>query len=61
MSVKTLILDGGDTLDGVARKLKLNDTPDGKCITISSPSGVIAVLDRAQIHNLAMYLQERLK
>jgi len=61
VSVKTLILDGGDTLDGVARKLKLNDTPDGKCITISSPSGVIAVLDRAQIHNLAMYLQERLK
>jgi len=60
MSAKELIIDGGDTLDGVARKLRLNDTPDEKCVTISNPSGVLAVLDRRQQHMLVLYLQERL-
>jgi len=60
MSAQSIILDGGDTLDGQARKLRLNDTPDGTCVTISTPAGVVAVLDRTQQHVLAMYLQERL-
>lgn len=60
MSVETLILDGGDTLDGVPRKLRLNDTPDGRCVTVSTPGGVVAVLDRHQQHMLVLYLQERL-
>lgn len=60
MSAKELIIDGGDTLDGAARKLRLNDTPDGTCVTISNPSGILAVLDRRQMHMLAMYLTERI-
>ncbi len=60
MSARELILDGGDTLDGAARKLRLNDTPDGKCVTISTPAGIMAVLDRRQQHMLVLYLQERL-
>jgi hypothetical protein len=60
MSAQSLILDGGDTLDGVSRKLRLNDTPDGKCVTVSAGGGVVAVLDRRQQHMLALYLQERL-
>jgi len=61
MSAKELILDGGDTLDGAARKLRLNDTPDGTCITVSTPAGIVAVLDRRQQHMLMLYLQERLQ
>jgi hypothetical protein len=62
MSVKELIIDGGDTLDGRARKLRLNDTPDGTCVTISSPYyGIVAVLNHRQMHMLSMYLQERLE
>lgn len=60
MSTRELILDGGDTLDGVPRKLRLNDAPDGQCVTIQTPSGVVAVLDRRQQHMLVLYLQERL-
>lgn len=60
MSTQTLILDGGDTLDGVQRKLRLNDAPDGTCVTISTLAGVVAVLDRRQQHKLVLYLQERL-
>jgi hypothetical protein len=60
MSAKEMILDGGDTLDGVARKLRLNDAPDGTCVTVSTPGGVVAVLDRRQQHMLMMYLQERI-
>jgi hypothetical protein len=61
-SAKELILDGGERLDGSARMLRLNDTPDGTCVTISIPDqrGVVAVLDRAQQHMLTLYLQERL-
>jgi hypothetical protein len=59
MSAKELILDGGDTLDGNARKLRLNDTPDGTCVTVSTPAGIVAVLDRRQQHMLFLYLQER--
>lgn len=59
MSAKELILDGGDRLDGHARKLRLNDTPDGTCVTISTPAGIVAVLDRRQQHLLMLYLQER--
>jgi hypothetical protein len=62
MSAKELILDGGDTLDGVARKLRLNDTPDMTCVTVSSPGiGIVAVLNRAQQYSLMLYLSERLK
>lgn len=61
MSAKELILDGGDTLDGAARKLRLNDTPSGQCVTISTPAGIVAVLDRRQQHMLVLYLQERLQ
>ncbi len=61
MSARELILDGGDRLDGSTRKLKLNDTSSGECVCIMSPEeGVLAVLDRTQMHMLAMYLQERL-
>lgn len=60
MLAKSLILDGGDTLDGCSRKLRLNDTPDGTCVTISVPSGVVAVLDRKQQRELVAYLAERL-
>lgn len=59
-TTKELILDGGDTLDGAARKLRLNDTPDKTCVTVSTPGGVVAVLDRAQQHMLMLYLQDRL-
>jgi hypothetical protein len=63
MSAKELILDGGDRLDGSARKLKLNDTPDGACVTVSIPDqrGIVAVLDRRQQHMLFLYLRERLE
>lgn len=60
MSAQSLILDGGDAIDGHSRKLRLNDTPDGKCVTISIPAGIVAVLDRHQQHMLVLYLQERL-
>lgn len=60
MSARELILDGGDTLDGTPRKMRLNDTPDRRCVTVSTPAGVVAVLDRRQQHMLVMYLQERL-
>ena len=62
MSTKELILDGGERLDGSARKLRLNDTPDGTCVTVSVPDqrGIVAVLDRTQQHMLMLYLQERL-
>jgi hypothetical protein len=58
---KELIVDGGETLDGSARKLKLNDTPDETCITISTPAGIVAVLDRHQQQRMYLYLQERLQ
>lgn len=61
MSAQSIIIDGGDTLDGVARKLRLNDTPDGRGVTVSSGGGVVAVLDRGQMHVLMQYLQERLR
>jgi hypothetical protein len=61
MSARELILDGGDTLDGAARKLRLNDTPDGTCVTVSTPAGIVAVLDRRQQHMLLLYLEERLR
>lgn len=61
MGTKELILDGGDTLDGAARKLRLNDTPDGTCVTVRTPAGIVAVLDRTQQHMLMLYLQERLQ
>ena len=61
MSVKELILDGGDRVDGSARKLRLNDTPDGKGVAVSIPErGIVAVLDRNQQHLLMLFLQERL-
>jgi len=56
-----LILDGGEKLDGNSRLLKLNDTPSGDCVTISTPKeGVIAVLDRGQQRKLVAYLAMRL-
>ena len=59
--MKEFILDGGEQLDGKSRLLKLNDTPDGECITISTPlAGVIAVLDRNQQRELVAYLAKRL-
>lgn len=58
---KKLILDGGYTLDGAARKLRLNDTPSGECVTVSTPAGIVAVLDRRQQHMLMLYLQERIE
>lgn len=61
MGTRELILDGGDTLDGAARKLRLNDTPDRTCITVSTPAGIVAVLDRRQQHMLMLYLKERLE
>lgn len=62
MSAKELILDGGDRLDGSARKLRLNDTPDGTCVTIRTPEeGIVAVLNRHQQHMLMLYLQERIQ
>jgi hypothetical protein len=63
MGTKELILDGGERLDGSARKLRLNDTPDGTCVTVSIPDqrGIVAVLDRTQMHMLSLYLQERLQ
>ena len=62
MGAKELILDGGENLDGRSRKLRLNDTPDGTCVTIQSPYyGILAVLDHRQMHMLSLYLQERLE
>lgn len=63
MGAKELILDGGERLDGSARKLRLNDTPDGTCVTVSVPDqrGIVAVLDRTQQHVLMLYLQERIE
>lgn len=63
MSARELIIDGGERLDGSARKLRLNDTPDGACVTVSIPDqrGVVAVLDRHQMHMLVLYLRERLE
>jgi hypothetical protein len=62
MSAKELILDGGERLDGSARKLKFNDTPSGTCVAVSIPDqrGIVAVLDWHQMHMLVLYLQERL-
>jgi len=57
---REIILDGGDTLDGAARKLRLNDTPDGTCVAVSTPAGIVAVLNRRQQSALYLYLQERL-
>lgn len=55
------ILDGGEQVDGSSRLLKLNDTPDGTCVTISTPKhGVVAVLDRQQQRELVAYLAKRL-
>lgn len=55
------ILDGGEQLDGSSRLLKLNDTPDGACVTVSTPkAGVVAVLDRQQQRELVAYLAKRL-
>ncbi len=62
MGAKELILDGGDRLDGTSRMLRLNDAPSGQCVTISAAGGgIVAVLDRNQIHMLVLYLQERLE
>ena len=59
--MKELILDGGEQLDGYSRLLKLNDTPSGECVTISTPAnGVVAVLDRNQQRELVAYLAKRL-
>jgi len=55
------ILDGGEQLDGSSRLLKLNVTPDGTCVTISTPNaGIVAVLDRQQQRELVAYLAKRL-
>jgi hypothetical protein len=59
--VSEFILDGGEQLDGNSRLMKLNDTPDGNCVTISTPKeGIIAVLDRSQQRELVAYLAKRL-
>lgn len=59
--MKEIILDGGEQLDGNSRLLKLNDTPDGSCVTISTPTaGIVAVLDRDQQRELVAYLAKRL-
>lgn len=59
--VSEFILDGGEQLDGQSRLLKLNDTPDEKCVTVSTPKhGVVAVLDRSQQRELVAYLSKRL-
>lgn len=56
-----MILDGGEKLDGNLRLLKLNDTPDGSGVTISTANeGVVAVLDRNQQRQLVAYLTKRL-
>ncbi len=58
---KEMILDGGEQLDGQSRLLKLNDTPYGECVTISTPRcGIVAVLDRNQQRELVAYLCMRL-
>lgn len=58
--MKELILDGGEQLDGYSRLLKLNDTPDGTCVTLSTPKhGIIAVLDRSQQREMVAYLAMR--
>ena len=55
------ILDGGEQLDGYSRLLKLNDTPSGNCVAISTPKhGIVAVLDRSQQRELVAYLAKRL-
>lgn len=59
--MREFILDGGEQIDGQSRLLKLNDTPDGSCVTISTPkAGVVAVLDRSQQRELVAYLAKRL-
>lgn len=59
--MKELILDGGEQLDGYSLLLKLNDTPDGTCVTVSTPKvGIVAVLDRNQQRELVAYLAKRL-
>jgi hypothetical protein len=57
-----LVLDGGERLDGSARLLKLNETPDGACVTVSIPDqrGIVAVLDKAQQRRLVAYLAKQL-
>jgi hypothetical protein len=56
-----LILDGGEQLDGNSRLLKLNVTPSGNCVTVSSATaGIVAVLDRDQQRELVAYLAKRL-
>ena len=55
------ILDGGEQLDGNSRLLKLNVTPDGTCVTISTTqAGIVAVLDRSQQRELVAYLAKQL-
>lgn len=55
------ILDGGEQLDGQSRLLKLNDTPNRECVTISAAGvGIVAVLDRSQQRELVAYLAKRL-
>ena len=55
------ILDGGEQLDGYSRLLKLNDTPDRTCVTISTPKhGIVAVLEQSQQRELVTYLAKRL-
>jgi hypothetical protein len=59
--MSSFILDGGEQLDGYSRLLKLNDTPDGTCVTISTAKdGVVAILDRSQQRELVAYLSKRL-
>lgn len=58
--MKELILDGGERLDGTALVLKLNITPDGTCVTMCTPAGVAAVLDKAQQRRLVEYLAKQL-
>ena len=59
--MKELILDGGDQLDGQSRLLKLNDTPNCECVTVSTAqAGIVAVLDRNQQRELVAYLSKRL-
>lgn len=59
--MRELILDGGEKLDGQSRLLKLNDTPNRECVTVSTAqAGIVAVLDRNQQRELVAYLSMRL-
>ncbi len=59
--MRDFIIDGGERLDGSSRLLKLNDTPDGNCVALSTPKdGIVAVLDRSQQRELVAYLAKRL-